>query len=282
MATDGESYGHHHRFGEMALTYAFQYTEAQGLATVTNYGEFLEQHPPQWEARIAEDTSWSCAHGVERWRSDCGCNGGRAGWNQRWRGPLRRALDALRDAVAPLAAGLGARLFRDWEGACDRYIGVILDRERADALLAEEAASALTPEQQVQALKLLELEREAQLMYTSCGWFFDDISGIETVQIIAYAARVLELAGELFGEEGAALEKSFLAELAKAESNAPGEGTGADIYRKRVRGAPFRRPEHCSRGQEEPGRRQAGTFALQRESAGRDAERRHPRGHPLV
>ena len=235
VATDGESYGHHHRFGEMALSYALQYTEANAIATVTNYGEFLERFPPAWEARIVEATSWSCAHGVERWRSDCGCNGGRAGWNQRWRGPLRAALDRLRDGAAPLAARLGTQLFKSWNGACNRYIAVMLDRAQAGAFLHAEQLRALTKAEEVQALKLLELERHAQLMYTSCGWFFDDISGIETVQIIAYAARVLELAADLFGTEGAALEPAFLALLAEAHSNDTGEGSGADIYNKRVK-----------------------------------------------
>ena len=234
VATDGESYGHHHRYGEMALSYALQFTAQQGLATVTNYGEFLELFPPKWEARIAEDTSWSCAHGVERWRSDCGCNGGRAGWNQRWRAPLRKGLDDMRDGVAPAAAKLGAALFKDWHHACDRYIAVMLDRSQVKQFLKAERSHALTAAEEVQALKLLELVRHAQLMYTSCGWFFDDISGIETVQIIAYAARVLEMASDLFGEEGVRLEPAFLAELARAQSNDASEGTGADIYRLQV------------------------------------------------
>ncbi len=234
VATDGESYGHHHRFGEMALSYALEYTEANALAALTNYGEFLARFPPRWEARIAERTSWSCAHGIERWRSDCGCNGGRAGWNQRWRAPLRAALDALRDGVAPLAAELGGRLFQSWDGACDRYIKVMLDRSHTEAFLRAEQSHVYSRAEEVRALQLLELVRESQLMYTSCGWFFDDISGIETVQIIAYAARVLELAHTLFGEAASALEAAFLAGLAEAESNAPGEGTGADIYRKRA------------------------------------------------
>ncbi len=235
VATDGESYGHHHRFGEMALSYALQYTEAERLATITNYGEFLARFPPQWEAQVAENTSWSCAHGVERWRSDCGCNGGRAGWNQRWRTPLRAALDLVRDGVAAPAAALGARLFKNWEGSCDRYVEVVLNCSEAEAFVAREQARPLREDERVQALILLELERHAQLMYTSCGWFFDDISGIETVQIIAYAARVLELAARLFGQEGAALEAPFLARLAEAQSNVHSEGTGAEIYRKRAK-----------------------------------------------
>lgn len=238
VATDGESYGHHHRYGEMALSYALQYIEEKGLATVTNYGEFLDCFPSQWEARVADDTSWSCSHGVERWRSDCGCNGGRPRWNQRWRGPLRLALDGLRDAVAPLASGLGGELFKDWNGACDRYIEVILDRARADRFLRTERGRPLSKAEEVKALELLEMVRHLQLMYTSCGWFFDDISGIETVQIIAYAARVLELAERLFGREAAHLEPAFLVTLAQAHSNVSAEGSGSDIYRRRV--APLR------------------------------------------
>ncbi len=237
VATDGESYGHHHRFGEMGLSYALQYIEERGLATITNYGEFLAKFPPRMEARIHEATSWSCAHGVERWRSNCGCNGGKPGWNQLWRTPLRTALDQLRDALAPLTAQLGAQLFADWPHAADRYITVILDRARAAAFLRSEQSHPLTEPEQVQAFKLLELLRHAQLMYTSCGWFFDDISGIETVQIIAYAARALELVADLFGSAGAALEAPFLSELANAQSNVPTEGTGADIYRKHAKSA---------------------------------------------
>ncbi len=235
VATDGESYGHHHRFGEMGLSYALQYTEEHGLATLTNYGEFLARFPPREEARIAERTSWSCAHGVERWRSDCGCGGGKPGWNQRWRGPLRAALDELRDALTNVAVPLGAELFKDWDRACDRYIEVILDRAPADAFLRSEQARPLNPAEEASAWKLLELLRHAQLMYTSCGWFFDDIAGIETVQIIAYAARALELAADLFGAAAGALETRFIERLGHAHSNVAAEGTGADIYRNRVK-----------------------------------------------
>ena len=107
IATDGETYGHHHRHGEMALAYALEIIETKKLAKITNYGEFLENYPPAWEVQIHENTSWSCVHGVERWRSNCGCNSGRMGWNQEWRKPLREALDWLRDAVAPRFEELG-------------------------------------------------------------------------------------------------------------------------------------------------------------------------------
>ncbi len=236
VATDGESYGHHHRHGEMALSYALAYVEEHQLARLTNYGEYLELFPPRWEARIAEQTSWSCAHGVERWRSDCGCNGGKAGWNQRWRAPLREALDQLRDALLPLVAEAGGPLFLDVDRARNAYLAVILDRTQLEPFLAAHTAHPLRPEERRVALKLMELERHEQLMYTSCGWFFDDIAGLETVQIIAYAARALQLAGELFGARGAELEAAFLDRLARAESNVAEEGNGAAIYRKHGRG----------------------------------------------
>jgi alpha-amylase/alpha-mannosidase (GH57 family) len=236
VATDGESYGHHHRYGEMALAYALRLLEQDKTVKLTNYASFLEQFPPEFECEIVEDTSWSCVHGIERWRSDCGCNGGKAGWNQAWRAPLRQALDELRDALVPLTEREGGKLFNDVWAARDAYIQVVLDRgtESVDRFFAAHQARPLLGSERVSALKLMEMQRHAQLMYTSCGWFFDDIAGIETVQIIAYAARVLQLAQQLFGEQAAPLEPAFLARLAKARSNKPGAGDGARIYKKGV------------------------------------------------
>jgi Domain of unknown function (DUF3536). len=220
----------------MALSYAMHWLEDTQNIHLTNYSDFLARFPPRWEAEIVEDTSWSCAHGVERWRSDCGCNsGGHPGWNQMWRDPLRRALDQLRDAITPLAEQLGATFFKDLWVARDAYIHVILDRtHNIDAFFAEHTTHELTPAERVYALELMELERHAQLMYTSCGWFFDEVSGIETVQVIAYAARVLQLAAGLFGGAGAALEPAFLKVLAEAQSNIPEIGNGAEAYRRFV------------------------------------------------
>ncbi len=236
VATDGESYGHHHRHGEMALSYAMHWIEDEHHAKLTNYGEFLAKFPPQWGAEIVEDTSWSCAHGVERWRSNCGCNGGKPGWNQEWRAPLREALDYLRDCTAPLAEQLSASLFKDLWAARDAYIHLILDRspDRIKSFFDDHETHTLTEAERVTALELLELERHTQLMYTSCGWFFDEVSGIETVQIIAYAGRVLQLSAKLFGEPGAALEIGFLDILKKAISNVPELGDGAEVYRRWV------------------------------------------------
>jgi alpha-amylase/alpha-mannosidase (GH57 family) len=239
VATDGESYGHHHKRGEMALSYALHWVEDSGLAQLTNYGEFLEKFPPEWEAEVVDDTSWSCAHGVERWRSNCGCNGGKTGWTQEWRGPLRAALDLLRDKTAPLAEAVAEPLLIDLWAARDAYVTVVLDRSpnNITQFFATHATHQLTPAERVTVFELLELERHTQLMYTSCGWFFDEVSGIETVQIIAYAGRVLQLAAKLFGPAGAALEAEFLEILSHAESNVPEIGNGAEVYRRYVTNA---------------------------------------------
>ena len=234
VATDGESYGHHHKYGEMALAYAVRLLNEDSSTVVTNYGHYLAQFPPEYECEIVEDTSWSCAHGVERWRSNCGCNGGKPGWNQLWRTPLREALDQLRDALVPLTEREGNKLFRDVWAARDGYINVMLDRsaDSMDRYFKEHAKHELSAEERVRALELMEMQRHAQLMYTSCGWFFDDISGIETVQVIAYAARVIQLASWLFNDES--LEPAFLAHLEQAHSNMISAGDGAKIYKKCV------------------------------------------------
>lgn len=238
IATDGESYGHHHHFGEMALSYALDHLESAHLAQLTNYGEFLEKNPPTHQVEIFENSSWSCVHGVERWRSDCGCNsGGHAEWNQSWRGPLRSALDWLRDELAPRYAERAAPFLKDpWE-ARNNYIRVILDRspESINRFFAENATGNLQESDRVTVLKLLEMQRHLMLMYTSCGWFFDELSGIESVQVIHYAGRAVQLAADVFNDE--ALEGSFLAKLAEAKSNLPEHSDGAKIYEKFVRPA---------------------------------------------
>jgi alpha-amylase/alpha-mannosidase (GH57 family) len=236
VATDGESYGHHHRHGEMALAYALQLIE-EGDTKLTNYGQFLAKFPPTHEAEIVDNSSWSCFHGVERWRSDCGCNGGKAGWNQKWRAPLRQALDWLRDCLVPLVHNASAELLTDADAARNDYISVILDRSHAsiDAFFARHSVRTLTEEERVRALDLMELERNAMLMYTSCGWFFDDISGIETVQIITYAARVVELTAALFPETRGVLEKGFTDRLVEAKSNDPQWRDGRYVYDEAIR-----------------------------------------------
>lgn len=237
IATDGETYGHHHRFGDMALAYALHYIESNNLARLTNYGEYLERHPPTHQVQIVEQTSWSCAHGVERWRSDCGCNsGGHPGWNQAWRAPLREAMDWLRDTLAPRYEEEGRRMLKNPWAARNDYIEVILDRspESLERFLNRHTARELSEAEQITALKLLELQRHAMLMYTSCGWFFDELSGIETVQVIQYAGRAIQLAEELFGDS---YEAPFLDRLQRARSNLPEHQDGRRVYEKFVKPA---------------------------------------------
>jgi len=237
IATDGETYGHHHAQGEMALSSALHLLDENPAVRVTNYGEYLEKFPPTHEVRIFDNSSWSCVHGVERWRSNCGCNsGGRPGWNQEWRGPLREALDGLRDAVAPLFEREGRKVFKDPWAAREEYISVILDRSDAsvEGFLAKHAVGERTPERKTRALQLMEIQRQAMLMYTSCGWFFDELSGLETVQVLQYAGRVLQLSGEIFGD---AVETGFLERLARAKSNVAEHKDGRALYEKFVKAA---------------------------------------------
>ncbi len=230
VATDGETYGHHHRFGDMALAYCLRHIERNKLAEITVYADYLERFPPADEVEIAENTAWSCGHGVERWRSDCGdSSGAHPRWNQKWRTPLREAMDWLRDK----AAGPFEQVFKQWGGDAwrvrDDYISVLLDRspENVERFLGRSFPRPLPADDKIKALKLLEIQRHAMLIYTSDGWFFDDISGVETVQVIQYAARALQLLRDVTGAD---LEAEFQAKLAAAKSNIPALKDGARVY----------------------------------------------------
>lgn len=236
IATDGENYGHHHTHGDMSLAFALHQIEANPQVRLTNYGEFLEKHPPAMEVQIAENTSWSCPHGVERWRRHCGCNSGRFGWNQTWREPLRRAMDDLRDRIQPLYEQAAAELVKDPWQARDDYHQVILDRspETIETFLLDHAGQELAEEQRIRLFKLLEMQRHAMLMYTSCGWFFDEISGIETVQVMEYAGRAIQLADELFNGSAPSVGAPFLEELEKARSNVRRRESGRQVFERFV------------------------------------------------
>jgi hypothetical protein len=218
----------------MALAHALQIIEDRQLACLTNYGEFLERFPPTHEVMIVQESSWSCVHGVERWRSDCGCNsGGHPGWRQSWRAPLREALDWLQHSISPRFETAAFATFGDPWAARDAYITAILNRgpEHVSDFLATHALRALSERELEYALKLMELQRHLLLMYTSCGWFFDDISGIETIQVITYAGRAIQLAENLgLGS----YESDFIERLAKAASNDPAHRDGALIYEQFV------------------------------------------------
>ena len=234
IATDGESYGHHHRWGNMALSYALSVIEQSGWAVLTNYGQYLADHPPTWVAQIHEQSSWSCAHGVERWRADCGCSTGMTpGWHQRWRAPLRTALDQLAATAAAAYSTAAAPLLKDPWAARDAYVDVILDRSPTvlGRFWDQHGEVGVDAAGRVQARQLLEMARHALLMFTSCGWFFDDISGLEAVQVLRYAGRVLQLARAALHEDW---REPFLAVLAEAASNLPAWKEGATVYRRAV------------------------------------------------
>jgi alpha-amylase/alpha-mannosidase (GH57 family) len=229
IATDGETYGHHARYGDMALAYCLHSIAANKVAEVTIYGEYLEHHPPTHQVEINENTSWSCMHGVERWRSDCGCNSGRPGWNQQWRAPLREALDWLRDELIPVyERQIGSFADDPWK-LRDAYIGVILDRSpgNCEKFFSENLTRQSSKVEKTKLLILLEMQRHALLMYTSCGWFFDEVSGIETIQVMLYAARAMQLAKEAGGPD---LEEQFVTRLKAIPSNIPEIGSAARAY----------------------------------------------------
>jgi len=237
IATDGETYGHHNRFGDMALSYCLYIIESTDQVHISLFGEFLERHPPTHEVQIIENSSWSCAHGIERWRSDCGCRTGtNPGWTQKWRAPLREAMDWLQDKLASLYEKEMSSLTPEVWKARDDYIAVILDRseDRIESFFADHSGRNLSGEEKRRGLQLLEMQRYAQLMYTSCGWFFDDISGIETVQVMQYAARAIQLARQVSGKD---LEAGYTEILAEAPGNIPEYGTGAEVYAKLVKPA---------------------------------------------
>ncbi len=238
VATDGETYGHHFKFGELCLAHTIEIEAPKRAFTITNYGEYLDEHQPTFEVEInngveGKGTSWSCPHGVGRWIRDCGCHtGGEQEWNQRWRTPLRQALDLLRDENIAHFEGTRGKLFSDPCQSRDDSIALILDQYHSrEQFLFEHAGRYLSSDEQSQALVFLELQRMLLLMYTSCGWFFNDVSGIETIQILKYAARAVDLMDQL---ELRSVRDRFLEILAEAKSNKPEMGTGADIYRRLV------------------------------------------------
>ena len=231
IATDGETYGHHHKHGDMALAFCLDYIEKNSRIKLTNYAHFLSLHPPVYEARIHEDSSWSCVHGVERWRNDCGCNsGGKPSWNQRWRKPLREALDWLRDELAAIFEKEASKIFRDpWEARND-YINVMLRRndDTIRKFMRDHCTQTVEPPQ---VLRLMEIQRNAMLMYTSCGWFFDEVSGIETIQIMQYACRAMQLSSQISATN---LELEFRRRLEMVPSNVPALANAAQVYTKFV------------------------------------------------
>ena len=235
IATDGESYGHHTKFGDMALSYVLKIRAKDEGFKITNYAEYLDKYRSNCEVDIKQASSWSCFHGVGRWKEDCGCStGGHPGWNQKWRKPLRDALDYLRDELIVVFENEGQKYFDNVWIVRNKYINVILDRNEMNVkkFQQENFKPDLTDDDKVRAMELLEIQRQAMLMYTSCGWFFSEISGIETVQIMKYAARAMQLAARFTSKN---LEEKFLEILSQAKSNIPEFGTGKDIFERFVK-----------------------------------------------
>jgi alpha-amylase/alpha-mannosidase (GH57 family) len=231
IATDGETYGHHHKHGDMALAFCIDHIEKDATAKLTNYAEFLSKHSPLYEAQIHENSSWSCVHGIERWRNDCGCNsGGKPNWNQKWRKPLRETLDWLRDELAKIYERETASFIKDGWLARDEYINVILRRDDDSIRKFIRDHCSATVELNT-VLRLMEVQRNAMLMYTSCGWFFDEVSGIETTQIMQYACRAMQLTSQISDFD---LELEFRKRLETVPSNVPGLENAAIIYTKYV------------------------------------------------
>ncbi len=231
IATDGETYGHHHKHGDMALAFCIDYIERNKICSLTNYSHFLSRHAPRYEAIVHENSSWSCAHGIERWRDNCGCNtGGKPNWHQLWRKPLRETLDWLRDELAKIYEREGSVFLKDpWE-ARNEYINVIL-RRNDDTIRKFLRTHCIKTVESNNVLRLMEVQRNAMLMYTSCGWFFDEVSGIETTQIMQYACRAMQLVSQI---NDLNLEMEFKRRLEEVPSNVPGLQNAAYIYNKYV------------------------------------------------
>ena len=235
VATDGETYGHHQKYGDMALAYCLDRIEGEMGTELTIFGEFLEKHPVTREVEIIENSSWSCVHGVERWRDNCGCcTGMNHDWNQSWRKPLREGLDWLHGELESIFSDSLKGKVRDPWLARDEYIHLILERskENTDNFIKSHSESELSVVDRELVMKSLEMQRSAMLMFTSCGWFFDDLSGIESLQILRYAAHAIQYAMEISGNN---LEPVFLSFLGRAKSNIPDQGRGVEIYSNSVK-----------------------------------------------
>jgi alpha-amylase/alpha-mannosidase (GH57 family) len=241
IATDGETYGHHHGHGDMALAVALGRIEREPGVRLSNYALYLAEHPPEHEVQIREATAWSCAHGVERWRSDCGCStGGEADWNQAWRVPLRDSLDGLSSELARVFEETAEGILADPWKARDAYIEVVLGSDAERTAFLDAWCIGDGDQARALALRLLEMQRCAMLMFTSCGWFFNDLAGIETRQILLYAARALDLADSV---EAGDVRDDFMERLSEAEGNGPEARNGRALFLDESRAARVSAPD---------------------------------------
>ena len=240
LATDGETFGHHKAFGERALAYLLEVEALKRGFKIVNHGEYLANHSPRYAVRLnegedGEGTSWSCAHGVKRWKEHCGCRGGGPPeWKQHWRKPLRKSLDWLREELTRVYEIYGRHFLKDVWAARNDYVHLILDpsEEARWHFFSKHARRILNGEEVKACFKLLEMQKYAMLMFTSCGWFFTEISGIEAVQILRYAARAIQLTREA---TQTSFEYEFLYRLSKARSNVSEFKDGRGVYEKLVK-----------------------------------------------
>ncbi len=225
MATDGETYGHHHRFAEMALARVFEISASHGVR-VENFATFLARHPATVDVELVAPSAWSCAHGVERWRSNCGCRtDAQRAPSQAWRTPLRDGLNTLAASLHELFEREGSALLGDPWAARDAYGDAVShSAEARQAFARQRLVVAETPARRRRAAELLEMERDALRMFTSCAWFFDDIGGLEVQQVLRYAARAIDLSGD------DRLAVALAATLQLAASNDPRTESGADVF----------------------------------------------------
>ncbi|HVH68302.1 MAG TPA: DUF3536 domain-containing protein [Gemmatimonadales bacterium] len=222
IATDGETFGHHHKEGAVTLARLLEILAGRDDMRAENFATYLARNPPRDEIRLVAPSSWSCPHGVERWRAECGCRAApERGMHQRWRAPLRAALEWLAAELHALFEREGQPLFGDPWAARDAYGAV-----EGTPAVGDPGGGGDRRHQ------LLEMERHALRMFTSCGWFFDDIAGLESVIVLRSAARAIELAGP---PASARLEAGLLERLALAPSNDPSVGSGRELYLTRVK-----------------------------------------------
>lgn len=237
LATDGETYGHHFTFGEMALAFMLMKAEDEPDITLTNYAAYLASHPPRQQVRLHEPSSWSCVHGVERWKSDCGCHtGGHHGWNQRWREPLRKAQDAMRNRIHSHFQTASAGLFKDSGKALRAFGAVRFGGRPHDEFAGEHLASGLSSENRDKAWDLLEMEQWSLASMASCSWFFDDLDRIEPLNAMTYATRALELARAtgLADDPAHDPEDMYLNILQEGVANGAPQLNGKELYLQRV------------------------------------------------
>jgi hypothetical protein len=227
IATDGETYGHHHAFGDMALAAVIDALEKRSDVRLENFASYLARHFPRRRVELVERTSWSCAHGIGRWSADCGCKMDHARPSQQqWRTILRTSLQWLADQLHDVFEREARGIFADPWAARDAYGDAVLLGGTATADFVRDHSTIEESELRLRGAELLEMERNALRMFTSCGWFHDDIGGIESRQVLCYAMRAIELAGDV----GPQLSDGLREHLVKAESNYPHLGTGSDIY----------------------------------------------------